>query len=132
MFYKFIRLHKEYVFHKNIPHYTCLCEDCENTVLLARRLAHACKSRQVPSNPHSIAEFYSCNDSNACMMNLCDVCCKYGLTKEDFTKQSSLSDLDDASSDNFDSCILFYQWKKNDAGYMTKMNVVINIEEALE
>ena len=132
LFYKFIRVHKEYVFHKNIPHYTCLCEDCENTVLLAKGLNHACKSGHIPSDPHSIVEFYSCNDSYACMMNSCDECGIHGLTEGDFTKQSSGSDLDDASSDHCDSCIQFYQWKKNNAGYITKMDVVINIEQALE
>ena len=132
MFYKFIKMHKEYVFHKNIPHYTCLCEVCENTVLLAKGLGHACKSQHVPSDPHSIVKFYSCNDSGACMMNLCDECSTHGLTEEDFTKKSSESDSDDTSKEDCDSCIQFYQWKKNDAGYITKMHVVINIEQVLE
>ena len=82
-------MHKEYVFHKNIPHYTCLSEDCENTVLLAKRLNHACKSGHISSDPHSIVEFYSCSDSYACMMNSCDECSTHGLTGEDFTKKSS-------------------------------------------
>ena len=131
MFYKFIKRRKEYVFHKNIPHYTCLCETCENAVLLAKGLGHACKSQHVPSDPHSIVEFYSCNDSKACMMNLCDECSTHVLTEEDFTKNSTESDSDDASSEDCDSCIQFYQWKKNDVGYITKVHVVISVEQAL-
>ena len=66
------------------------------------------------------------------MMHSCHECGTHGLTEEDFTKQSSASDLDDGSSDDCDSCIQFYQWKKNNAGFTTKMDVVINIEQALE
>ena len=67
------------------------------------------------------------------MMNLCDECRSHGLAEEDFTTQSSLqSDLDDGSRDDCYSCIQFYQWKKKDAGYITKIHVVINVEQALE
>ena len=51
----------------DVPHYTCLCEDCENAELLAERLEDACKSKHIPSGPHSVVEFSSCNDSYACM-----------------------------------------------------------------
>ena len=34
----------KYVFHKNIPHYTSLCDTCENTVLLAKGFGQACRS----------------------------------------------------------------------------------------
>ena len=52
------------------------------------------------------------------MVNSCNECGAHDLAEEDFTKQSSTSDLDDASSDNCDSCTQFYQWKKNDTGYI--------------
>ena len=82
MFYKSIKMYNEYVFHKNIPQYTCLCEACENAVLLKKGFGHACKSRHVLSDPHSIVEFYSCNDSGACMVNLCDECSNHVLLKK--------------------------------------------------
>ena len=49
------------------------------------------------------------------------------LPKEDLESES-----DDSSKDDCDSCIQFYQWKNNDAGFITKMHVVINIEQVLE
>ena len=45
MFYKFIKMHKEYVFHNNIPHYTCLCEVCEMQY-------YSQKGWAVPANPN--------------------------------------------------------------------------------
>lgn len=36
--YDFLKAHKEYVYHTNIPHASCLCEICENTSLLTKGL----------------------------------------------------------------------------------------------
>jgi len=38
LFYKFIKARKQYIFNNKIPQYTCLCEVCENTVLVGQRL----------------------------------------------------------------------------------------------
>ena len=62
MFYECIKVHKEHVFRKRILNYTCLCGACENAVLLVKGMGHACKTPNVPSDPYSIVEFYSCND----------------------------------------------------------------------
>ena len=34
----FIKSHKRFVYNKNIPHTSCLCDTCENVVLLAKSL----------------------------------------------------------------------------------------------
>ena len=36
--YDFIKSHKQFVYNKNIPHTSCLCDTCENVVLLAKSL----------------------------------------------------------------------------------------------
>ena len=37
-FHDFIENHKQFVYNKNIPHTSCLCDTCENIVLLAKVL----------------------------------------------------------------------------------------------
>ena len=34
--YRFFKEHKQYIFNKIIPHNACLCEICENAVLLSK------------------------------------------------------------------------------------------------
>ena len=34
--YRFLKAHKQYTFNKNIPQNACLCEICENVVLLSK------------------------------------------------------------------------------------------------
>ena len=36
--YDFIKSHKRFVYDKNLPHTSCLCDTCENIVLLAKGL----------------------------------------------------------------------------------------------
>ena len=36
--YDFLKTHKKYSYNKNIPHDSCLCDICENCVLLAKGL----------------------------------------------------------------------------------------------
>ena len=45
-FYKFVKKHKQYVFNSKIPHYNCLCEICENTILLAARHSTSLHTRR--------------------------------------------------------------------------------------
>ena len=47
LFYKFIKARKQYIFNSKIPQYTCLCEVCENAVLLAKGLHNACKLKSI-------------------------------------------------------------------------------------
>ena len=40
--YDFIKNHKQYIYNKNIPHTSCLCDTCENSVLLVKGI-NGCK-----------------------------------------------------------------------------------------
>ena len=67
-FYEFLRSQTQYIFNKKIPQASCLCEICENVVLLSKGI-HSSLQMELPSNAHSIAEKHSCNShSKAYMM----------------------------------------------------------------
>ena len=53
VFYKFIKTRKQYIYNNKIPQNTCLCEICENTLLLSEELNSAGKSKDVPFDPRS-------------------------------------------------------------------------------
>ena len=58
--YDFLKAHKEYSYNKNIPYDSCLCEICENHVLLAKELN---KKLEEPllTNPHDLVEKFACD-----------------------------------------------------------------------
>ena len=86
MLHRLLNEHKQYIYNKRIPHNICLCEICENTVLLSKGIARTFPSN-IPTDPHTIAEHYSCNSGNAkCMLGLCDKCSDHGLKPEDLEK----------------------------------------------
>ena len=49
--YDFLKTHKEYSYNKNIPHGSCLCDICENCVLLAKGLNRKLEE-PLPKNAH--------------------------------------------------------------------------------
>ena len=57
-FYKFIKKHKQYIFNSKIPHHHCLCEVCENSVLLAKALNKSAHTKTIPTDPHAIVQHY--------------------------------------------------------------------------
>ena len=68
--YDFIKSHKQFVYNKNIPHSSCLCDICENVAMLAKGLNHSKRSEHIPETPHVIVEKYSCfAEQKACMYN---------------------------------------------------------------
>ena len=56
LFHKFIKARKQYIYNN-----TCLCEICENTLLVGKGFNNASKSKDVSFDPHSIVEKYSCD-----------------------------------------------------------------------
>ena len=56
VFYEFIKANKEYHYNGEMPHFSCMCEVCENAVLLAKSMQRECKSEDIPTNPHSIGK----------------------------------------------------------------------------
>ena len=73
--YDFIKNHKQYIYNKNIPHTSCLCDTCENSVLLAKGI-NSCKKMPdgIPETLHDIVDRYSCSYQRACMFNECSDC----------------------------------------------------------
>ena len=67
-----LKLHKEYVFNRDIPQWSCLCELCENVTLLATGVNRVFKDK-FPTSPHDIVEKFSCSSTRHCMY---DACCK--------------------------------------------------------
>ena len=116
---------------KRIPHNTCLCEICENTVLLSKGIARAFPSN-IPTDSHTIAEHYSCDSGAAeCMLGQCDKCSDQGLKSDDFEKTLSASHSDsDSKEREFYRTVGFYEWKRGDNGYMMKSQVTLSTEDA--
>ena len=126
LFYKFIKARKQYIYNNKIPQNTCLCEICVNTSLLGKGL----QSKDVPFDPHSIVEKYSYDlESKECMLNSCDECKHHGLTVDDI--ENGEANEDDFDSDSETSMIRYYRWRRGDDGYLTKLMVEADADEAL-
>ena len=62
--YELINPNKQYIYNKNIPHATSLCQICENAVFFMQGLNKSLpKELNLPSNPHDIVEKFL-RDSN--------------------------------------------------------------------
>ena len=72
LLYDVLKLHKEYVFNRDIPQWSCLCELCENVTLLATGVNKVLKDK-LPTSPHDIVEKFSCSSTRHCMY---DACCE--------------------------------------------------------
>ena len=60
--YELIKVNKQYIYNKNIPHATCLFEICENAVSFMQGLNKSLpKELNLPSNLHDIVEKFSCD-----------------------------------------------------------------------
>ena len=113
--YHFIKTHKQYIFNKNIPHSSCLCEVCENTCLLATGINKSL-NLSIPTNPHDLVERYSCDSNNPqCMNSNCSDCvtsCHWTCTPDESDPEES------SQSDESDSAecrkISFYKWTRKD------------------
>ena len=65
--YDFIKSHKQFLYNKNIPHTSCLCDTCENIILLTKGLNNYKRltaSARLPETPHDIVEKYSCSSDD--------------------------------------------------------------------
>ena len=132
MLHRFLNEQKQYIYNKRTPHSTCLCEICENTVLLSKGIARIF-SFNIPTDPHTIAEHYSCDsDAVECMLGQCDECNDHRLKPEDFEKTLSAGHSDsDSKKREFDRTVGFCEWKRGDNGYMMKSQAILSIEDAL-
>ena len=78
--YEFTKTHKQFIYKKVIRYTSCLCDTCENTVILAKGLNKRLpSSSRLPENPHDIVAKYSCSsDNKQCMSNNCEKCSSGG------------------------------------------------------
>ena len=134
--YDFIKTHKQFIYNKNIPHASCLCDTCKNAVLLAKGLNRkkniSCK---VSETPHDIVEDYSCSsDEKDCMFNCCSNC-KDGKLCDISTANSSDLESDNSSSesdtDSDEFSVYFYKWESVDK-HTSKVRVSVPFDEAVE
>ena len=54
--YEYIKSNREYVYNRDIPQSSCLCEICENVCFVAKTLNKIKSCNMVPTDPHSLAE----------------------------------------------------------------------------
>ena len=86
--YTFIKMHKQYIFNKDTPHWSCMCEICENMLLLMKGMNTKLKS-QINLEVYDICKRFECtNLSDDCMSAQCDECKDSGLKSLDFNLQN--------------------------------------------
>ena len=130
-FCKFIKAREHYFYNNQIPQKTCLCEICKNTSLLGKGLNNAFKLKDVPSDPDSFVEKYSYDSElRECMLNSCDECKHHGLSVDD--SESGEANNDDSDSDSETNMVRYYQWKRGDDRYLTKLMVEADANEVLD
>ena len=77
-----------------------MCEVCENTTLFVKGLNNACKSKDIPADPHAIVEHCSCNSKiKECMMSSCVECKYHCLSIDDFRDEEE-NELSESDSDS--------------------------------
>ena len=122
--YGFLKSKKQFIWNRNIPEFSCLCEVCENVCLFARGINKKLKL-SLPTNPHGLVEENSC-DSNesSCMTGTCENC-KLPARWASFEEYSS-----DSESES-DGDISFFKWVKVDK-QVTKAQINMSRDEAWE
>ena len=67
-----LKSRKEYVFNRDIPRWSCLCELCVNVTLLTTGVYKVLKDK-LPTSPHDTVQKFSCSSTRHCIY---DGCCK--------------------------------------------------------
>ena len=101
-----------------IPQSSCLCELCENAVLLAKGIHSSLKSKILATNVQDLVEVNSCDSSQ-------DVC-MVGEWEHCLTSKLSLSDFDEEKT-----TILFLNWQQVDKN-IAKINQGLSFDQAIE
>ncbi|XP_066916722.1 uncharacterized protein [Clytia hemisphaerica] len=133
--YNFFKVHKQYVWNRDIAESSCLCEVCENACLLAKGVNKSLKLK-LPTNPHDLVEKYSCGRESNCMNNQCKNCdvphweCDESSDIGSDNDESDTSADSSSSEDESDKTITFYRWGKT--GRTQKIQVTMDKDEAWE
>jgi len=131
--YNFFKVHKQYIWNRDIPESSCLCEICENACLLAKGINKYLKLK-LPTTPHDLVERFSCSRESSCMNNTCEECVepKWEAGEEPDVDEirSSDDDSNDEASNDEDSNVTFYRWGK--AERTQKICVTLDKDETWE
>ena len=116
--YNFFKAHKQYIWNKNIPESSCLCEICKNACLLAKGINKHLKFN-LPTTPHGLVEKFSCSRESTCMNNTCLECVEplWNNNPELTDNNNDNDDIDDDDGDDDDDdgdekLVTFYRWGK--------------------
>ena len=141
LLYDVLKLHKEYVFNRDIPQWFCLCELCENVTLLATGVKKVLKDK-FPTSPHDIVEKFSCSTTRHCMYDACcEICSSIDINipgnMEIIESQNKgPTDKDDDYHDDQSAqpkkSVRFYKWGMSDEGKITKISRNLSVTDAIE
>ena len=67
------------------------------------------------------------------MLGNCNACQSHGLSETDFITESNVSSNSDSDSDTWsDVTIKFYHWHKSESGYLSEMQMTLDMSDALD
>ena len=102
---------KQFIFQRDIPETSCICEVCENAEMMAKGMRKSKPSH--PVNAHDIVERYSCDsDDPDCMKSICPTC--QIISSFDASFQSSQSDEESIQSDADSDYVSYGAWVRED------------------
>ena len=103
--YDIPKIHKEYTYNINIPHASCLCEICENSSLLTKRLNKLKRKfkERLPNNPYDLVEKFSCDSDKAVCMLEKSASCKSSSIIDHLVVEESLENEESKGSSEYDS-----------------------------
>ena len=111
---------KEVLLAQDMPHNVCVCITHENIILLLESLHR--KTCIIPLYSQDFLEIYVCDPtSEKCMASDCSTCQEGKLFNQ------HIADNIENTSDN----IKWFQWSKNETGYLEKQSNTSTIEEAI-
>ena len=137
-----LKLHK-YVFNRDIPQWSYLCELCENVTLLATGINKVLKDK-LPMSSHDIMEKFSCSSSSKHYMYdaCCEICSSTDINIPDnmviieSPKEDSTDNGDDYHDDQSDQpkkkSVRFYEWGKSDEAKITKISRNLSVTDVTE
>ena len=137
-----LKLHK-YVFNRDIPQWSYLCELCENVTLLATGINKVLKDK-LPMSSHDIMKKFSCSSSSKHYMYdaCCEICSSTDINIPDnmviieSPKEDSTDNGDDYHDDQSDQpkkkSVRFYEWGKSDEAKITKISRNLSVTDVTE
>ena len=124
--YGFFKAHKQFVFDRDIPRGSCLCEVCENACLLAKGLNKRFRL-SLPTDPRNLVKENACDSSSAPYMTTdCSECAPKSFLASKLAGNEMLdrSESEDREGDSRD--VQYYKWCRVDG---KNQKVLINVNE---